>query len=389
MKFFKLGRTLVPEGVICLNKQDLSVEIDELEEYVFDCAVNDLVFEVDGEGSLLMGISGALDRYYLSYFAMKEFAKYIRWNFSLINKFPGREMVLHSLNQNPYKKDNTERLRIVTWENRDEDARVVVSITQTLEPRVSPIEMFEALDDAGAFDDNAQSKFESATITGECFTSQFSVKSETPVQVEGGSIQFGYSFLLPFNSMPFQIKPTFRLLFSETEERFEIDVEPRKTLRKVKRSEGDFLGEVVDLLNAYKGNDLGVMFELLAKAMKILSETTETSFGVLKKIKTAAVSAYNYAGNKVDPGEIANAIVPEYVEFMRGNKDRLRDMEPFQQNELRVNIFPPLTLSRLYAFPANMDNPYFFLRSTQKAWSVIEKLLEAHGDIEVDFNAES
>ena len=107
-------------------------------------------------------------------------------------------------------------------------------------------------------------------------------------------------------------------------------------------------------------------------------------FAILKFLKSKATSVYNYNGVKVDANQVAEEVIPEYMEFYKAHKDELKKMETYAANNLQVNFYLPIYLNRFFTFQANIENPNFMIRYRKAIGQAMTKMLDEVGDLVVD-----
>lgn len=379
MDYYRYGRVLVPEGGIFDDIESALQFAQTLEADVIQEQIQNLSFTTDDEGVLIVLINNK--RYFITLSALKDLCKLLKVPASYINKFPGRNLVLENLNNNPYLKENADLVKLVIWEN--EINPVIAGVLPGNDPAMPLKEYFEMLQDEKVFE-RENTLLDQIVITGEETVLYFYLPEE--VTREGFGFNLGFSFhYSPTTAADFVIQPFCKMtVVSSSGEPFDFDFESSKKLHTAKRKKEDFLSKTIELSQFFVGQDLGVYAEEALKYGTVSRNLDSVKYALLKYFKSRALSTYNYGGMKVDGNEVAQEVIPEYREFYSANQEDLKQMETYAANNMSVNFYLPVFLNRIYTFQANIENPNFLIRYRKTIGNSLNKVMDEVGDLVVD-----
>ncbi len=379
MEYYRFGRVVVPEGGLFDDAASAIEFATNLEDGVINEQIQNLSFTTDDEGTLVVLVNNK--RYFITITALKELCKMLKVPASYLNKFPGRTLVLENLNNNPYLKDNSDTVKLVVWQS--EDYPVIAGVLPGIDPAMQMTEFLEMMRDNGVFE-RETSKLDQIAISDEEIVVYFYLPEE--MTHERFKFQLGYSIHYASTRMVDTIVSPFVKMTVVTGggEPFDFDFESSKKLRIAKRKKEDFLSETIEIVQTYNGNDLGVYYEEAVKCGMLTRNIDSVRFAILKFLKSKATSVYNYNGVKVDANQVAEEVIPEYMEFYKAHKDELKKMETYAANNLQVNFYLPIYLNRFFTFQANIENPNFMIRYRKAIGQAMTKMLDEVGDLVVD-----
>lgn len=379
MDYYRHGRVLVPEGGIFDDLESAIQFARALETDVIQEQIQNLSFTTDDEGVLIVLINNK--PYFITLSALKDLCKLLKVPASYINKFPGRNLVLENLNNNPYLKENADLVKLVIWEN---EINPVISGVLPGNDAAMPLkEYFELLQDEQVFE-RENTRLDQIVITGEEAVLYFYLPEE--ITREGFGFNLGYAFhYSSTTATDFVIQPFCKMtVVSSSGEPFDFDFESSKKLHTAKRKKEDFLSKTIELSQFYVGQDLGVYAEEALKYGTVSRNLDSVKYALLKYFKSRALSTYNYGGMKVDGNEVAQEVIPEYKEFYSANQEDLKQMEIYVANNLTVNFYLPVFLNRIYTFQPNIENPNFLIRYRKTIGNSLNKVMDEVGDLVVD-----
>ncbi len=379
MEYFRFGRVLTPEGALFDDAESALEFCRSLESETILEQMQSLSFTTDDEGLLEVLINNK--RHNITLPALKDLCKMLKVPASYINKFPGRDLVLENLNNNPYLLDNSETVKIVLWEG--ENLPVIAGVLPGEDPAMSYGELLSMMNDSGVFR-RENCELDQIAFTGEEMALYFYLPES--ITQERFNFNVGYALHYSGNrAVDTVIHPFCRMtVVAPSGEPFDFDFEGNKKLYIAKRKKEDFLSTTLDLAQHYQGENLGMYYEEALKYGTLSRNLDKVKYAILKYCKSRAVSTYNYSGVKEDPNEVAQEIIPEYRHFTNENKDALKEMEPYAANNLQVDFYLPVYFNRIYTYHANLDSPYFMMRYRKAIGNVLNKILDDLGDLMVD-----
>ncbi|RMH97259.1 MAG: hypothetical protein D6681_12110 [Calditrichaeota bacterium] len=379
MNYHRFGRTLVPEGGLFDDVESALQFAEANEADILAEQLQNLTFTTDEEGVLQVLINNK--RYYITHSALKDLCKMLKVPASYINKFPGRDLVLENLNENPYLKENAETVKLVIWQG--EAHPVIAGVLPGGDAAMPAGEYLSFLQEEGVFE-RENTLLDQIAFSGEELVLYFYLPEE--MNRDRMTINLGYAihysptryldtFIYPFCKMA---------IVAPTGEPFDFDFEGTHKLHVVKRKQDDFISQTLELSRDYMGEDLGAYFEEVLKYATVAKNEDAVKYSLLKFFKAKALSAYNYDGIKVDPNEAAQEIIPEYKEFYSENKEQLKQMATYSANNLLVHFSLPVFFNRLFTYPASIENPYYLIRYRRAIGVMLNKVLDDKGDFPVD-----
>ena len=379
MEYYRFGRVLIPEGGIFDDVESAIEFVQDVEEGVLLEQVQHLGFTTDEEGIMKVLINNK--RYNITLSALKDLCKLLKVPASYINKFPGRDLVLENLNNNPYLLENSDTVKLVIWKHPEHP--VIAGVLPGSDAGMLMGEYFEMLQDAGVFErENCQ--LDQIAITGEETVLYFYLPEE--LTHERFHFNLGYAMhYSPTTAADFTIYPFTRMtVVSTAGEPFDFDFESTVKLHLVKRKKEDFISELMDLAPNYVGEDLGAHYEEVVKYGTVSRNVDEIRYALLKYLKSRAVSTYNYGGMKVDGNEVSQEVIPEHKEFATANQEQLKTDATYATNNLPVSFYLPLYFNRIFTFPANIETPAFMIRYRRSVGTALNKILDEVGDVMVE-----
>lgn len=379
MDYYRFGRVLVPEGGIFDDIESALQFAQTLEADVIQEQIQNLGFTTDDEGVLIVLINNK--RYFITLSALKDLCKLLKVPASYINKFPGRNLALENLNNNPYLKENADLVKLVIWEN--EINPVIAGVLPGNDPAMPLKEYFEMLRDENVFE-RENTRLDQIVVTGEEAVLYFYLPEE--ITRDGFGFNLGYAFhYSPTTAADFVIQPFCKMtVVSSSGEPFDFDFESSKKLHAARRKKEDFLSKTIELSQFFVGQDLGVYAEEALKYGTVSRNLDSIKYALLKYFKSRALSTYNYGGMKVDGNEVAQEVIPEYKEFYGANQEDLKQMETYAANNMSVNFYLPVFLNRIYTFQPNIENPNFLIRYRKTIGNSLNKVMDEVGDLVVD-----
>lgn len=384
MEYQRFGRSLVPDGGLFDDYESAMEFVQALESDVFMDQVQNLSFTTDEEGLLNVLVNNK--RYYITNLALKELCKLLKVPASYINKFPGRDLVLENLNNNPYLKNNDELIKLIVWSNGEEHP-VIAGVLSGDDPAMTMTEYLELMHSNGTFE-REEIKLDQIAVTDDELVVYFYL----PKEIKRNGYSFHGGFALHYSSNRANDTVVFPFckmsVVASTGEPFDFDFEGKRKLHVAKRKKEDFLSKTIELGQTYIGEDLGAYYEEAMKYGTVTQNMDTIKYSVLKYFKSRAVSSYNYSGIKVDGNVVTKEIIPEYSHFYSANKDDLMTMETYTANNLPVSFYIPAFFNRIFTFQSSVESPYFMLRYRKSIGNMLHKLLDEVGDIIVDMHEE-
>lgn len=383
MDYYRFGRVLVPEGGMFEDVDSALEFTHEVEQESLLEQIQDLGFTTDEEGILHVLINNK--RYNITLSALKDLCKLLKVPASYINKFPGRDLVLENLNNNPYLKENTDTVKLAIWAH--EEHPVITGVLPGADGGPSFTEYLEMLQDSEVFD-RENVELDQIAITGEEMVLYFFLPEE--LNHERFSFNLGYAMhYSATTAADFVIYPFCKMtVVANSGEPFDFDFESSTKLHIAKRKKEDFLSELMDVAPSYVGQDLGAYYEEVVKYGTVSRNLDEVKYAILKYLKSKAVSTYNYGGMKIDGNEVAQEVIPEYKEFYQANQEQLKTEATYSTNNLPVGFYLPAYFNRFFTFPSNIENPAFMIRYRKAIGACLNKMLDEVGDVVVDTQPE-
>nr|HQV30839.1 hypothetical protein [Calditrichia bacterium] len=276
MQYYRFGRVVVPEGGLFDDYDSAIAFIESLEEEVISEMVKDLSFTTDADGTLSVLINNK--RFFITLSALKDLCKHLKIPAGFINKFPGRDLVLENLNNNPYLKENSDLVKLVIW--KGEEQPVIAGVLPGEDPAMSAGEFLSLMNDGQAFE-RETTKLDQIAFTGEEMVVYFYLPEEMSREGYGFNLGFAlhYSatrpvdtFVLPFGKMS---------VVANTGEPFDFDFETGTKLHVGRRKREDFLDKTIELGQTYIGDDLGVLYEDFTKYGMVARNIDSVKFAIL------------------------------------------------------------------------------------------------------------
>ncbi len=376
MEYVRHGRSVVPLGSIFDDINSAIEFAQKFENKIETQPINELRFTVDEEGYLRIILNDA--PYFITIFALKDLCRLLKLPLSFVNKFPPSGLMLENLNENPYLKTDNQPLKLMIW-NWDENQVISGILPQEIQ-HIPIIDFLNTLKTDNVFE-RAETKPESIIVDGEEIVLYFTLPDE--IAQEGFSFTGGFAIhYLPNQASDTYITPFYNMaITSQSGELFDFDFEADKKLRIAKRKKSDFEELTMEFATQYTGEDLGVDYENTIKRGMAARQLSSLKFALLKTLKSRATSIYSYKGIKVETGAIMEKIIPEYKQFLKANKEELKQREKFEANTMLADFYLPLFYNRIFTFQSSSENPYFFVRYRQAIGKIFDKVLEETGDI--------
>jgi hypothetical protein len=355
------GKTLATTGLQGVDWNELKEKIRQIDPRNYQVHLENYSIQLNDEN--LLGIEIQNQFYPFSLNALKSLCKLIKVPAAYLNKLISNDLTLKNINENPLKL-GVELTATIWKDDEDQESSFIAGFSSGAS--MNSMDVIDLIEVSGMLEKN-DLELHHWIYMPEYLILNFLQKEifEVNENQTEYTYQLGISvYFSETTDQPFQIVPFYHIrLRLPNGEWMEWDFETRRIIGKAGKRSRSFSGEVQKLITDFEIGKLSTDFLQMKLLVESSQAVSEVRFKVLKSLYSAAKSIFTHYTLPDTGIYVKSEIFPEFDHFKTDNKERMKEMEPFQIANLLAPISLPVIYNRIYFSNLLLENPHFMMKA--------------------------